>query len=82
MTIPLGIFNPAQAAFLLGIAAVLGACLGSFVNCLAWRLANGESVLAGRSHCTSCGHVLEHWTSFPWHRGSRFAAAAATAGSG
>ena len=58
MTIPLGIFNPAQAAFLLGIAAVLGACLGSFVNCLAWRLANGESVLAGRSHCTSCGHVL------------------------
>ena len=47
MTIPLGIFNPAQAAFLLGIAAVLGACLGSFVNCLAWRLANGESVLAG-----------------------------------
>ena len=58
MTIPLGIFNPAQAAFLLGVAAVLGACLGSFVNCLAWRLANGESVLAGRSHCTSCGHVL------------------------
>lgn len=53
MTIPFGIFNPAQAAFLLGIAAVLGACLGSFVNCLAWRLANGESVLAGRSHCTS-----------------------------
>lgn len=47
-----------QAAILLGIAAVLGACLGSFVNCLAWRQANGESVLAGRSHCTSCGHVL------------------------
>lgn len=42
----------------MGIAAVLGACLGSFVNCLAWRQANGESVLAGRSHCTSCGHVL------------------------
>ena len=82
MTIPLGIFNPAQAAFLLGVAAVLGACLGSFVNCLAWRLANGESVLAGRSHCTSCGHVLERWTSSLWHRGSRFAAAAATAGSG
>mgnify|MGYP000279072342 CR=1 FL=1 len=82
MTIPLGIFNPAQAAFLLGIAAVLGACLGSFVNCLAWRLANGESVLAGRSHCTSCGHVLGRWISSPWHRGLRFAAAAATAGSG
>lgn len=47
-----------QAAVLLGIVALLGACLGSFVNCLAWRQANGESVLAGRSHCTSCGHVL------------------------
>ena len=58
MTIPFGIFDPAQAAFLLGVVAVLGACLGSFVNCLAWRSANGESVLAGRSHCTSCGHVL------------------------
>lgn len=58
MTIPLAIFSPVQAAILLGIAAVLGACLGSFVNCLAWRQANGESVLAGRSHCTSCGHVL------------------------
>lgn len=58
MTIPFAVFSPAQAAILLGIAAVLGACLGSFVNCLAWRQANGASVLAGRSHCTSCGHVL------------------------
>lgn len=47
-----------QAAVLLGFAVLLGACSGSFVNRLAWRQANGESVLAGRSHCTSCGHVL------------------------
>lgn len=58
MLIPISIFTPVQAAILLGIAAVLGACLGSFVNCLAWRLANGESVLTGRSHCTACNHVL------------------------
>ncbi len=58
MTIPFAAFSPVQAAVLLGIAALLGACLGSFVNCLAWRQANGESVLAGRSHCVSCGHVL------------------------
>lgn len=58
MTLPFSIFTPVQAAILLGIAAVLGACLGSFVNCLAWRQANGESVLAGRSHCTACNHVL------------------------
>lgn len=51
-------FTPAQAAILLGVAAVLGACLGSFVNCLAWRLVNGESVVKGRSHCPHCGHTL------------------------
>lgn len=58
MLLSLNIFTPAQAAILLGIAALLGACLGSFINCLAWRLVEGESVLKGRSHCTSCGHVL------------------------
>lgn len=42
----------------MGIAALLGACLGSFINCLGWRLVHGESVLAGRSHCTHCDHVL------------------------
>lgn len=58
MSLPLDIFSPAQAAILVGFAAVLGACLGSFVNCLAWRKAHGESVLAGRSRCPSCGYVL------------------------
>lgn len=38
--------------------AVLGAVLGSFFDCAAWRRAHGESVLRGRSHCGSCGHVL------------------------
>ena len=40
------------------MAALLGAVFGSFLNCAAWRLAHGESVLRGRSHCTACGHVL------------------------
>ena len=40
------------------LAAVLGACLGSFLNCLAWRTVHGESVWRGRSHCDVCGHVL------------------------
>lgn len=38
--------------------AVLGAVLGSFFDCLAWRRAHGESIWQGRSHCGSCGHVL------------------------
>lgn len=39
-------------------AGLVGLVMGSFLNCLAWRWVNGESVLHGRSHCTSCGHVL------------------------
>ena len=40
------------------MAALLGACMGSFLNCLTWRMLHGESVLRGRSHCDVCGHVL------------------------
>ena len=32
--------------------------MGSFLNCAAWRIVHGESVLRGRSHCDVCGHVL------------------------
>ena len=40
------------------LAALLGTCMGSFLNCAAWRIVHGESVLRGRSHCDACGHVL------------------------
>lgn len=40
------------------LAGALGAVLGSFLNCAAWRMAHGESFVKGRSHCTSCGHAL------------------------
>ena len=40
------------------LAGLLGLCMGSFLNCLAWRIVHGESVLKGRSHCDVCGHVL------------------------
>ena len=43
----------------LALAFVFGLVMGSFLNCLAWRITHGESVLRGRSHCASCGHVLE-----------------------
>lgn len=46
-------------AYLLVMAFILGTVLGSFINCWAWRSMHGESVLKGRSHCTSCGHVLK-----------------------
>lgn len=40
------------------LAGVLGAVLGSFLNCAAWRIAHEESFVKGRSHCTACGHPL------------------------
>ena len=40
------------------LAFVLGTVFGSFLNCMAWRIAHHESVLKGRSHCAVCGHAL------------------------
>lgn len=40
------------------VAAVFGACMGSFLNCTAIRLVKGEAFVKGRSHCVSCGHDL------------------------
>ena len=56
------------------LAFGFGACMGSFLNCMAWRIVHGESVLRGRSHCDVCGHVLTAGdlvpiVSFLAHRG-------------
>ncbi len=40
------------------VAACLGAVVGSFLHCAAWRMVRGESFLTGRSRCPQCGHVL------------------------
>lgn len=45
-------------AYFTFLAALTGAAGGSFMNCLSWRLARGESVAKGRSRCVFCGHVL------------------------
>lgn len=45
-------------AYVLILAAVLGAVMASFLTCLAGRTMTGESIWRGRSHCDSCGHIL------------------------
>ena len=50
--------SPFITVYCCTVAALLGACTGSFLGCLAWRTVHGESVLRGRSHCDICGHVL------------------------
>ncbi len=44
--------------YILVIAFILGTVLGSFIDCMAWRIVKQESVLRGRSHCDVCGHQL------------------------
>ena len=66
--------DPFLTAYCAALTAILGACMGSFLNCMAWRLVHGESVLRGRSHCDACGHVLGAGdlipiVSYAMHRG-------------
>ena len=40
------------------IIFILGLVLGSFINCIIYRLKEDKSVLKGRSYCPHCGHTL------------------------
>lgn len=48
----------AALAYVCALALFLGAALGSFLNCAAWRVVRHESFVRGRSRCPDCGHVL------------------------
>ncbi len=47
------------------LAAVLGACIGSFLNVVAWRLPRQESLVRPRSHCPHCGTTLSWSDNIP-----------------
>ena len=46
-------------------AAILGACVGSFLNVVAWRLPRQESVVLPPSHCPRCGSQLQWFENVP-----------------
>lgn len=54
-----------MTALLAVLAAVYGLLVGSFLNAWAYRLANGERITHGRSHCPECGHVIRAWDNIP-----------------
>lgn len=45
--------------------AVLGACVGSFLNVVAWRLPRQESLILPGSHCPRCGTPLRWHDNIP-----------------
>jgi leader peptidase (prepilin peptidase)/N-methyltransferase len=47
------------------IAVVYGLLIGSFLNAWAWRLAHGEKISRGRSHCPHCGHQIRALDNVP-----------------
>jgi len=48
----------------LGFSLVLGLIVGSFINCLVWRLYKEESLM-GRSHCPKCQRQIDWWDNIP-----------------
>ena len=45
--------------------ALLGACVGSFTNVVAWRWPRRESVVTPGSHCPHCGHGIRWHDNLP-----------------
>lgn len=43
----------------------LGACVGSFINALVWRMATEKSIVFGRSQCTSCDALIAWYDLVP-----------------
>lgn len=43
----------------------LGACVGSFMNVVIWRLPRGESIVFPGSHCPRCGRGIRWYDNIP-----------------
>lgn len=50
--------------FFLSFALVFGLIIGSFINCLVWRLYKEESLM-GRSHCPKCQQKISWYDNIP-----------------
>jgi leader peptidase (prepilin peptidase)/N-methyltransferase len=47
------------------VAFIFGATVGSFLNVCIHRLPKGESIVAPRSHCCACGHMIRWHDNIP-----------------
>ena len=46
-------------------AAVIGCCVGSFLNVCIWRMPRNESVVFAPSHCPKCGNNIKFYDNIP-----------------
>ncbi len=63
-----------HGAWIVITAAVFGACVGSFLNVVIYRLPRRESLVSPGSHCPSCGAPVKPYDNVPvlawlWLRG-------------
>ncbi|MGL4173424.1 MAG: prepilin peptidase [Actinomycetota bacterium] len=54
-----------MTGYLIGLCAVLGVVVGSFLNVVIWRVPRGESVVRPPSHCPSCGESIAARDNIP-----------------
>ena len=47
------------------IVAILGLCVGSFLNVLIYRVPNEMSIIKPNSHCPNCKKMLKWWHNIP-----------------
>jgi leader peptidase (prepilin peptidase)/N-methyltransferase len=50
---------------LVGLVAVVGLLVGSFLNVVIWRVPRNESVVSPRSRCPQCGHEIRGRDNVP-----------------
>lgn len=61
--------NSSVMIFVCAVGALVGAVMGSFLNCAAGRMAKDQPFIKGHSHCPACGHdlgVLDLIPVFSW----------------
>ena len=58
-------FSPLLAVYMLALAFFAGACMGSFVNCIEWRIETKRGGVLGRSNCPNCSHRLGFFDLIP-----------------
>src|SRR5881397_832756 len=52
-------------AFYIVFLFAVGACVGSFLNVVIWRLPRGQSIVSPPSHCPKCDRKLNWFDNIP-----------------